>query len=535
MLEYIKQQQEKQDLQLLERNNFNPQLERSYIEGMGERRFIKEMGEDSYLDNMQGRNTLKQFLGKERADFSTPVQKFISGNFPPYAVILFLYIFFESMLYTGRRRNGVLVEELPAINGRDWEDNGGELDVVFVDNLDNPEVFFSADEYFNKWMKARDSLTVILPDEKAEYQGESSLLEIPFQSQIDEFEQKLELFPRSQARRNPYSVNPEQEKTRGRVYTLNPEDFSSHQEAGSDFYDRHDNTVSFRRNDVKPEFLSPKIVNGIKYLQLIEGKPIVHDTSYGDSFGDVTTLKNDKRRYERNSYDPRRISKGKKEERTKGVTFFKDDFFKNLERDWRQGQRWQPDLEKEMLKPRRKEKDRRWQELLFLTDPKTDNKDQRSGYQVGLFGEKLNLYTELKPTKQPFTPKLQSTGQERKADNSILSGTTPKPEIKIVASMKKSRPSTPLPFLSGSQGFDEEKEKHFLPEATRRQDDGSGWVPLINTGSSWDPVPITTTPPLDSPFQMVVKYPRDAPTRPSYQKATSHHRREGSGRFKQVE
>ena len=89
MLEYINQQQEKQDLRLLERNNFNPELERSYIEGMGERRYIKEMGEESYLDNMQGRNTLKQFLGKERADFSTPVQKFISGNDHSNVGILF--------------------------------------------------------------------------------------------------------------------------------------------------------------------------------------------------------------------------------------------------------------------------------------------------------------------------------------------------------------------------------------------------------------------------------------------------------------
>ena len=443
----------------------------------------------------------------------------------------------KTVLCTGRRRNGVLVEELPAIDNRDWEENRGELDVVFVDNLDNPEVVFSADEYFNQWMKARDGYTVILPDEKTAHQGESSSFEIPFQSKIDDFEQKLELFPRSQARRNPYSVDPEQEETRGRVYTLNPEDHSSHQEVGSDYYDRRDNTVSFRRNDVKPEFLSPKIVNGIKYLQLIEGKQNVQDTSYRDTFGDVTNLKNNERRSERNTYDPRRIIKGAKEERTKEVTLFKDDFFKNLELDWRQGQRWQPDLEKEMLKPRRKEKDRRWQELLFLTDPKTDNnkEDNSSGYRDSLFGEKLNLYTELKPPKRDFTAKLQSTGQERRTDYSILSRETPKnPEIKTVASINRSRPNTPLPFLSGSQGFDEEKEKHFLSESTRRQDDGTDWVPLINSGSSWDPVPITRTHPLDSPFQMVVKYPRDAPTRPSYRKATPNHRREGSGRFVQV-
>ena len=428
----------------------------------------------------------------------------------------------------------MLVEQLPAIGNRDWEENRSELDVVFVDNLDNPEVVFSADEYFNQWMKARDGYTVILPDKKSAYQqGESSSLEIPFQSKIDDFEQKLELFPRSQARRNPYSVTPEQEETRGRVYTLNPEDQSSHQEVGSDYYNRRDDTVSFRRNDVKPEFLSPKIVNGIKYLQLIEGKQNVQDTSYGDTFGDVT---NDERRYERNTYDPRRMIKGKNEERTQEVTFFKDDFFQSLERDWRQGQRWQPDLEKEILKPRRKEKDRRWQELLFLTDPKTDNnKDKSSGYQEGLFGEKLNLYTELKTPKRDFTAKPQSTGQERKTDNSIMSRESPKnPEIKTVASINRSRPSTPLPFLSGSQGFDEESEKHFSPESTRRQDDGTGWVPLINSGSSWDPVPIATTPPMDSAFQMVVKYPRDAPTRPSYRKDRPNHRREGPGRFIQV-
>ena len=91
MLEYIQQQQEQQDLQLLERNSFNPQLERSYIEGMGESSYIKELDEESYLDNMQGRNSLKQFLGKERADFSTPVQNFISGNLPSYKVLLLIF------------------------------------------------------------------------------------------------------------------------------------------------------------------------------------------------------------------------------------------------------------------------------------------------------------------------------------------------------------------------------------------------------------------------------------------------------------
>ena len=431
----------------------------------------------------------------------------------------------------------MLVEELPAINGRDWEDSRGELDVVFVDNLDNPEVVFSADEYFNQWMKERDGLTVILPDEKTTYQGDSSSFEIPFQSQIDEFEQKLELFPRSQGRRNPYSVNPEQEVTKGRVYTLNPEDSSSHQEVESNYYDRRDNTVSFRRNDVKPEFLSPKIVNGIKYLHLIEGKPRVHDISYEDTLGDATNnMKNDDRQYKRNTYDPRRIIKGKKKERTKEVTFFKDDFFQNLERDWRQGQRWQPDLKREVQKPRRKEEDRRWEELLFLTDPKTDKEDQGSGYQNDWFGEKLSLYTDSKPPKQEFSPKPRPKGQAKKAENSKVPNATMKPQIHTVASSIRGKPSTPLPFLSGSHGFDEEKkEKYSLPEATRRQDDGTDWVPLINSGSSWDPVPITTTPPRDSAFQMVVQYPRDAPARPTYVKAVPYHHREGSGRFIQVE
>ena len=89
MLEYIKQQQEQQDLQQLERKNFNHQLDRSYITGMGERSYIKEIEEESYLDNMQGRNSLKQFLGNKRADFSTPVQKFISGNDHSNVGILF--------------------------------------------------------------------------------------------------------------------------------------------------------------------------------------------------------------------------------------------------------------------------------------------------------------------------------------------------------------------------------------------------------------------------------------------------------------
>ena len=80
VLEYIKRQQERQDLQILERNHPNQQYERSYV--VNERNYIKEMEEESYLDNLQGRNYLKQFLGRDQADFATPVQKFISGKYP---------------------------------------------------------------------------------------------------------------------------------------------------------------------------------------------------------------------------------------------------------------------------------------------------------------------------------------------------------------------------------------------------------------------------------------------------------------------
>ena len=80
VLEYIRRQQERQDLQILKRNLPNHQYERSYI--VNERNYIKEMEEESYLDNLQGRNYLKQFLGRDQADFATPVQKFISGKYP---------------------------------------------------------------------------------------------------------------------------------------------------------------------------------------------------------------------------------------------------------------------------------------------------------------------------------------------------------------------------------------------------------------------------------------------------------------------
>ena len=43
--------------------------------------YTKEMEDNSYLDNMKGRNYLKHFLGRKRADFSSPVQDFISGNY----------------------------------------------------------------------------------------------------------------------------------------------------------------------------------------------------------------------------------------------------------------------------------------------------------------------------------------------------------------------------------------------------------------------------------------------------------------------
>ena len=80
VLEYIRRQQERQDLQILKRNLPNHQYERSYV--VNERNYIKEMEEESNLDNLQGRNYLKQFLGRDKADFATPVQKFISGKYP---------------------------------------------------------------------------------------------------------------------------------------------------------------------------------------------------------------------------------------------------------------------------------------------------------------------------------------------------------------------------------------------------------------------------------------------------------------------
>ena len=421
-----------------------------------------------------------------------------------------------------------MVDELGDKSERAWTDGSSDnLDVVFVDNLDNPEVVFSADEYFDQWMKKRDGYTVIVPEEKS-----VSSFETPFQSQIDEFEQKLELFPRSQSRRNPYIVSSKEDLGDMQVYDLNLEDSrAAHQEARSNFYGRQSSTVSFRRSDVRPEFLSPTIVNGIKYLQLIEGKQNIHDFGGENTFIDVTKPGNNERTYKQNNYDPRRVIPAKKEERPKGVTFFKDDFFKNLERDWRQGQRWQPDLKSERQKPRRKEKDRNWQDLLFLSEPKTSSGQKNSGHKKDLFGEKLNLYNQYTTPRQSITPKETSM-----LENTRIRQNTAKPKINAVSpESPSSRPSTPLPFLSGSQAATEDEVEHFPPEATRRQDDGTDWVPLINSGTSWDPVPLATVPPsLDSPFQMVVQYPRDAPTRPSFRKVPPHQRQEGSGRFIQV-
>ena len=62
------------------------------------------------------------------------------------------------------------MEELTDKSERAWTDGSSDdLDVVFVDNLDNPEVVFSADEYFDQWMKKtkRDGYTVIVPEEKS--------------------------------------------------------------------------------------------------------------------------------------------------------------------------------------------------------------------------------------------------------------------------------------------------------------------------------------------------------------------------------
>ena len=79
-MKYVKQQQDIQGLSLLERNDFNHQTDTSYPEGLIIKSYTKEMEDNSYLDNMKGRNYLKHFLGRKRADFSSPVQEFISGN-----------------------------------------------------------------------------------------------------------------------------------------------------------------------------------------------------------------------------------------------------------------------------------------------------------------------------------------------------------------------------------------------------------------------------------------------------------------------
>ena len=69
-------------MSLLERNDFNHQTDTSYpAEGFMNRSYTKEMADNSYMDNMKGRNYLKHFLGRKRADFSSPVQEFISGNY----------------------------------------------------------------------------------------------------------------------------------------------------------------------------------------------------------------------------------------------------------------------------------------------------------------------------------------------------------------------------------------------------------------------------------------------------------------------
>ena len=81
-MKYVKQQQEIQGLSLLERNDFNHQTDTSYPEGLMIKSYTKEMEDNGYfIDNMQGRNYLKHFLGIKRADFSSPVQDFISGNY----------------------------------------------------------------------------------------------------------------------------------------------------------------------------------------------------------------------------------------------------------------------------------------------------------------------------------------------------------------------------------------------------------------------------------------------------------------------
>ena len=82
VLKYVKQQQEIQGLSLLERNDFNHQTDTSYPEGLMIKSYTNEMEDNGYfIDNMQGRNYLKHFLGRKRADFSSPVQDFISGNY----------------------------------------------------------------------------------------------------------------------------------------------------------------------------------------------------------------------------------------------------------------------------------------------------------------------------------------------------------------------------------------------------------------------------------------------------------------------
>ena len=81
-MKYVKQQQEIQGLSLLERNDFNHQTDTSYPEGLMNKSYTKEMEDNGYIiHDMRGRNYLKYLLGRRRADFSSPVQDFISGTY----------------------------------------------------------------------------------------------------------------------------------------------------------------------------------------------------------------------------------------------------------------------------------------------------------------------------------------------------------------------------------------------------------------------------------------------------------------------
>ena len=416
----------------------------------------------------------------------------------------------ESFIFSNRRKKGVLVKDEPP-----WgpsEGTGEDAEVIYVDSfdkakniifLDDLDLRGSADDSFERWMSNRNEYTDLSMEPFQEtklyktntdsallkYHENTHVLNLLKTEKEEEVFADLELFPRSHSRRHPTTM-----VDLGFLGTSRKE--GAHTLEDSTYFDRLDSLDAFTRKETTPFIWSPQTVNGVKYLDLIDhNRKDDREFIYTKVSNDIPTIPKDRisqtnaeiETSERSDQSSQTSVNDKLSGQNKAS--FKDDFFTNLEKEWKQGQTWQADVP-ETAKPPILERPRqraRWDDLLLVapsTQPlvHSSNGDKSSSRRNIFRKQEYELYPKAEvPTVREATIASERR-QEQHVEETRVSGVNP---VQV--------PRPPRGAVGG------------------------GWVPMVGGDTPGELLPSVaqnTPGPAPSPFQVVVQ-PGGGATGPS--------------------